>query len=126
MTHYVPLPINKFYDEMVASAARTTNGNSGPLPGYGALQDLVVQVDASAVSGTSPSLTVLVEDTVDGTNYNTVQAFTAITAVGRQVQRITVPFTDTLRVSWTITGTTPSFTFSVKCVAGTRSPINRA
>lgn len=125
MTHYVPLSINKFYDEMVPSLARTVTGTSAALTGYGALQDLVVQVDVTAASGTSPSLTVTVEDTVDGTNYNAVQAFAAITAVGRAVQRITVPFTDTLRVSWVISGTTPSLTFSVKVSAGTRAPISR-
>ena len=100
-------------ETLVASAARTASGNSGALEGFGPYDRAVIQLDVTAASGTTPSMTVTVEDTVDGTNYNTVQAFAAKTAVGREVIRITTPFSDTLRVSWAITGTTPSFTFSV-------------
>lgn len=101
---------------VVTSAARTASGNSGALTHYGAATTLRCQLDVTAVSGTSPSLTVLVEDTLDGTNYNTIGTFAAKTAVGREVINITTPFSDTLRVSWTITGTTPSLTFSVVIV----------
>lgn len=55
----------------------------------------------------------IVEDSVDGVNWNQVAAFGAKTAVSREALRINVPFADRIRVSWTITGTTPSFTFAV-------------
>jgi hypothetical protein len=97
----------------VASAARTTTGNSGPIAGLGPARTLRAQLDVTAASGTTPNLVVLIEDTLDGTNWNTVGTFAAKTAAGREVINITTPFADTCRVSWTITGTTPSFTFSV-------------
>lgn len=100
-------------DVMVASAARTTSAVSSAVVGYGGARLLRAQVDVTAVSGTTPSLTVLLEDTIDGTNYYTIGTFAAKTAVGREAISITTPFTDTVRASWAITGTTPSFTFSV-------------
>lgn len=100
-------------ETLVASAARTTSGDSGTLAGWGAATSLRVQLDVTAASGTSPSVTVLVEDTLDGTNWNTVGTFAAKTAAGREVINITGLFSDRLRVRWTITGTTPSFTFAV-------------
>lgn len=101
-------------ETLVASAARTTSSDSGALDGYGPAVRAVVQLDVTAASGTSPTLDVVVEDTVDGTNYNTVATFAQKVAAGREAVRVTTPFSDTLRVRWTIAGTTPSFTFSVK------------
>lgn len=100
-------------EEVVASAARTTTGNSGIITGYGPTKQLRAQLNVSAASGTTPNLVVLIEDTLDGTNWNTVGTYAAKTAAGREVINVTVPFADRLRVSWTITGTTPSFTFNV-------------
>jgi hypothetical protein len=117
---------------LVASGARTANGNgdaldlaalSGASPTLGRPPCLVVQSDVTAASGTSPSLTVIVEDSVDGgVNWNTVVSLTAQTAVGRQVGRLGLtaaswPFNPRkVRVRWTVSGTTPSLTFSVKAV----------
>lgn len=98
---------------VVTSAARTTSGSSTPTSGWGVVSQLRVQLEATAASGTTPTLDVVVEDTVDGTNYNTIATFTQLTAAGRQVVNVTTPFADTLRVRWTVAGTTPSFTFSV-------------
>ena len=104
-------------ETVVASAARTTTGNSGVLTGYGQAQTLRAQLDVTVVTGTVPSMTVLIEDTLDGTNWQTVGTFVAKTVAGREVVNVTLPFSDQLRVSWTITGTTPSFTFSVRWAA---------
>lgn len=101
-------------DELVPSAARTANGDSGPQAGYGASSMLRAQLDVTAASGTTPNLTAFIEDTLDGANWNVVGTFTAKTAAGREVINVAGGFTDTLRVRWVITGTTPSFTFSVK------------
>lgn len=100
-------------DVVVASAARTASGNSDPVKNYGGVGKLRCQLDVTAVAGTSPTLNVLVEDTVDGTNFYTVGTFAQKIAAGREVVNVTTPFTDTLRVSWTLGGTAPSFTFSV-------------
>lgn len=102
----------------VPSVARTTTGNSGVLPGYGPASSLRAQLNVTAVSGTTPSLTVLIEDSVDGgVTFNTIATFAAKTATGREVINFSGLFGENLRVSWTITGTTPSFTFAVDWIA---------
>jgi hypothetical protein len=73
---------------------------------------LGVVVRATAVSGTSPSLTAKVQWSDDGTNFvdaNPVDALSAVTAVGGTAAAFTIkaPY---YRVAWTVTGTTPSFT----------------
>lgn len=100
-------------EQPVASAARTTSSNSGPQAGYGPATSLRAQLNVTAASGTTPTLDVLIEDTLDDTTWNTIGTFTQVTAAARQVINITTPFSDTLRVRWTVAGTTPSFTFAV-------------
>lgn len=105
-------------DVFAASAARTTNGASNVLWTGGCITGIVIEVRVTATSGTTPQLNLFLEDTFDGTNWNQVAAVNAapITANGATVKRINLrdfPTTDNLRVSWTITGTTPSFTFVV-------------
>lgn len=104
-------------ETVVASAARTATGNTGALAGYGGASTLRVQLNVTAASGTSPTLNVLVEDTLDGSTWNTVGTFAQKTATGREVVNVTTPFADRVRVSWTIGGTTPSFTFDVICIS---------
>ncbi len=104
-------------ETIVPSAARTTSGNTGVLGGhYGEYTQIRAQLEVTAASGTDPTLDVVIEDTLDGTNFNTIGTFSQKTAPGREVINITAPFGDRLRVSWTIGGTDPSFTFSVKWV----------
>jgi hypothetical protein len=101
----------------VASAAVTASGNSGALTGYGAATSLRAQLNVTAASGTTPTLDVVVEDSLDGTNWNTIGTFTQKTAAAREVINITTPFGDSVRVRWTVGGTTPSFTMAVHWVA---------
>lgn len=101
----------------VASAARTASGNQtfGTQDSSG--KALRIQLDVTAASGTTPTLDVVIEDTLDGVNWNAVgAAFTQRTAPGRQVIDIQGLFHGQMRVRWTIGGTTPSFTFSVRGV----------
>ncbi len=125
------------YITLAGSASRTATGNGDSFdltPWLVGLQSgappmLRVQSDVTVVTGTTPSLTVTIEDSVDGgTNWNTVGTFTAQTAANRAVQQITIsgvaqaagfawPFNyRKVRAKWTISGTTPNFTFSVKAV----------
>ena len=108
------IPWAGFAETPVASAARTATGDSGVLNDYGPFNKIRAQLDCTAASGTSPTLDVIIEDTIDGTNYNTVGTFAQLVTTGREVIDITTPFSDRLRITHTITGTTPSFTFSVK------------
>lgn len=100
-------------DTVLASSARTVTGNTGVLSGYGVSKTLRAQLEVTAASGTTPTLDVLIQDSLDGTNWNTVGTFTQKTAASRQVVDVTTPFADRIRVLYTIAGTTPSFTFSV-------------
>lgn len=103
---------------LAASAARTTTGTGGTEGGFGDATMFRAQLNVTAASGTAPNLVVLIEDTLDGgTTWNPLLTFAAATGVTRQVMNLTTPFSDDLRASWTITGTTPSFTFSVVAVA---------
>lgn len=109
-------------DVLQASTTQTVSGQTAALPGYGGASTLRLQLNVTAASGTTPSMTAFIEDTLDGTNWNQVAAFTAATAVGVQVLNVTTPFADRLRVRWAITGTTPSFTFDVR--AASQSPLS--
>jgi len=98
---------------LLASAARTETVTGTAVKGLSAARLLVMQLDVTAASGTLPTLDVVVQDTVDGTNWNTITTFTTATGVTREVVRLTTAFTDRLRAVWVVEGTTPSFTFDV-------------
>lgn len=102
---------------LLASAARTATASAAGVAGFAAANNLVVQLEVTAASGTLPTLDLVMQDTVDGTNWNTVSTFTQATGTTREVKRVDTPFTDTLRVTFVIGGTNPSFTFSVKVFA---------
>lgn len=112
----------------VPSAARTTAGNgadmvNGDLAATGCVQAVI---DVTVVSGTTPQLTVFIEglDPTSG-KYFTLLASAVLTATGTTVLHVgpglpvaanvsaNAIVTRNWRVRWTITGTTPSFTFSV-------------
>lgn len=107
--------------EVVASAARTVSGNSGQLVvggsvSYGAADTIALLINVTAVAGTSPSMSVSVEWSADGASWavaDPADAFTAaFTAAAARVRLFDVkaPF---VRIVWAITGTTPSFTFTI-------------
>lgn len=95
-----------------ASAVQTASGNSGTGVKIGPSSELLVFLDITAVSGTSPSLTVTVE-VFDGVKWYPHTSFPAKSAVGVDLLKLN-NFGETIRVSWAISGTSPSFTFSVK------------
>lgn len=104
-------------ETLVPSAARTTGGTAASGEPYGTIEDVKAQLDVTAASGTTPNLTAFIETTVDGTNWDVVGTFAAKTAAGREVITINNFIGNNLRARWVITGTTPSFTFSIKIVA---------
>lgn len=99
--------------ELLGAAARTASGSTGAIPGFGDRTTLRVQLNVTAFTvAAGNTLDVVVEDTLDGSNWNPVATFAQKTATGREVANITAPFTDQLRVRWTVGGT-PAATFSV-------------
>lgn len=102
----------------------TTQGSAGSAVGasldLGATNpDTTLRLDlaVTAMSGTSPSLVVAIETSTDNTNWRTVKAFAPIVAVGKLEARVFAPVDRYVRASWTLTGTTPSATFSVSGVS---------
>lgn len=102
-----------YVQDTVASGTFTISGDTGLLTGYGGAATIRAALVVTAAAGTTPSLTVVIEDTLDGTNWFQVGAFAAKTAAATEAINVTTPFADRIRVRWTITGTTPSFTFTV-------------
>lgn len=107
---------NVLEETLLASAARTAGGTAVSGEAWDEVEDVRAQLDVTAASGTTPNLTAFIETTVDGTNWDVVGTFAAKTAAGREVITISNFVGRNLRVRWVITGTTPSFTFSVKLV----------
>lgn len=101
-------------ENVVVSSARSASGDSAVLAGYGPAKTLRAQLNVTAVGGTTPTLDVVIQDSVDGgASWNTVGAFAQKTVAGREVINVTGPFGPLLRVLWVVGGTTPSFTFAV-------------
>lgn len=98
--------------------ARTSSGTgtSVQLGAVSSSQRLYVALHVFSVSGTTPSLTVAIQsDNATGfPSAATVTTLTAATAIGSQITRVAGPITDDwFRISYTITGTSPSFLFCV-------------
>lgn len=96
--------------------ARTSSGNGTAvqLSAASSSQYLYATLHVLSVSGTdTPTLTVKVQsDTVGFASATDQITFTAATTVGSQISRLVGPITDDYyRVSWTISGTNPSFLF---------------
>lgn len=99
---------------LVQSAARTTSGSSAAVAGYAAATTLRAQLNVTASGGTSPTLDVTIEDSLDGTNWNPIGTFTQKIAPGREVINVTTPFADRVRASWVVAGGGgQTFTFDV-------------
>ena len=96
-----------------ASSAKTATGNTAAIDTSDS-RTLNIGVNVTAVSGTTPSCTFSVEWSYDGTNFGAGESpatFAAITATKNTSQTFPVraPY---YRLVWTISGTTPSFTFA--------------
>jgi hypothetical protein len=96
---------------LLPAAVRTASGQGEGTSAAAGFREGNVLLDITAVSGTTPSLTVTVESSADGTTWYSHTAFTAKTATGRDILKLGNLGSFT-RVSYTVSGTTPSFTFS--------------
>jgi hypothetical protein len=105
-------------DAALASAARTASG-VGAAFNTDAADSLEAFLTVSAASGTSPTLDVRLETSIDGgTTWRTVDSFVQIAAVGTR-NAVFGPLGDTCRWAWTIGGSTPSFTFAISAEENT-------
>ena len=111
---------------VLSSADRTSSSTSPVQTNYNG-RGVIVSVNVTAVSGTSPTLTIAIQgiDPVSGATYAILTASTAISATGIYTycvypgasggftQIVSAPLPRQWQVAYTIGGTTPSFTFSV-------------
>jgi hypothetical protein len=110
---------------LLASGAKTVTGTSTGVPGFGPFSKLGAQIVVTAASGTTPTLDAKIQHSIDGgTTWFDLITFTQKTAVSSEFKAYAEVFGttgqvwgDMLRVSYTIGGTTPSFTFSVDVYA---------
>lgn len=103
---------------VVASGAVTTSGASAAFKLNEPAEYVAILVAVSAVTGTTPSCTFTVEWSNDGVTFaqaDTADTFTAITTAVNHVKDFSVK-ARYCRLVWTITGTTPSFTFGATAV----------
>lgn len=107
----------RYVEETLVSGIKASSSNSGDLGNYGPAKTIRAGlVVATGASGTNPTLDVIIQDTLDGVNYNTIATFTQVTGTGAaaSVQNVTTPFADRIRVKWTLGGTgTPAYDFKV-------------
>jgi hypothetical protein len=96
----------------LASAARTTTGQSVGSAMPNEYEELNVYLNVTAVSGTTPSMTVTYQCSPDGTNWYDHTSGSAITAAANQLIKVNANIGKFGRLSYVISGTTPSFTFS--------------
>ncbi len=108
--------------EVLAALARTAGSTSTSIDrnSHGRAQTFTFLLSVGLVSGTAPSLGIAIEHSDDGsTGWTAITggAFTATTAAA--FKELTVRGTKRfLRAVITMTGTTPSFTMALICVAG--------
>lgn len=98
--------------ELLASAAKTVSGQTAALSDFGHVSVIRAALVVTAI--TAGTLDVVVEDTLDGTNWFTVGTFTQVTAATTEVINIGLSnlFADLIRVRWTIV--TGPATFGVR------------
>jgi hypothetical protein len=95
----------------LASAVVTASGNSPSVDVGSSAVLRGVTVTASAVGGTTPSLTIQPQTSPDNSTWTAVgSAWTAITANGTSAARTVGPLDRYFRLNYVVTGTTPTLT----------------
>jgi len=95
-------------------SARTTTANGSSVDGGAATSNgAVAHLHITDVSGTTPSLTVTVEHSTNGSSWTTLGSFTAASTVSSELITVTGTVNRYTRAVFTISGTTPSFTCQV-------------
>lgn len=95
--------------------ARTSTANGTGIDNAASTaRGYVANLHVTDVSGTDPTLDVLVEHSADGSTWATLATFTQVTAAAaEQLLASSGTVNRHLRITWTIGGTDPSFTFAV-------------
>lgn len=97
----------------LVSATRTSSAIGPTTTGFAGASAIIFQLAATAVSGVAPNMVLMIEDSIDGVNWNVIATFTAVTAAATEIKRVAGPFCNSIRTRSVITGTTPSLTIVV-------------
>lgn len=97
---------------VVAGGTTQTTSTTGSPVWVGAHDTARLNLDVTAKSGTTPSLTVAVQTSPDASTWTTVASFSAASTVSSQ-HKLFAPLDQWVRANTTISGTSPSFTFGV-------------
>ena len=105
---------------LTSQASATASGTSSVPLDVSLMTEIATFLVVNSASGTSPSLTVTLQDSADGIHWANAYTFPAVTT-GSTVLRagwadLKYCIGRYLQASWSITGTSPSFTFSVSVV----------
>jgi len=105
----------------IASAAFTATGNGTEIV-IGPRSSLCLDISVTAVSGTGASCTFMLQRKGADGNWYTIYTSSAVTAIGTVSTTIGAgcstnqDFGTSIRLAWTISGTTPSFTFGASII----------
>lgn len=108
------MPYYTILETLVPSAAQTADGQGEPIDTSEYLEAHVL-LDVTAVSGVLPMLDLVIETSPDKTNWFPHTTFTQKTDVGKELKTLS-NLGRFMRARWTISGTDPSFTFSLGLV----------
>lgn len=98
-------------------AAVTATGTGGSQDNTtSSTNGFLAHLHVTAVSGTTPNLTAVVQHSSNGSTWATLGTFTAATAATSEFITGTGTVNRYVRISWTVTGTTPSFTAQASIV----------
>jgi len=98
---------------LLTSAARTTSGQSNT-KNAGEYREAIFFLDVTAASGSDILLSTKLQYSLDNaTWYDSEYSFTPFATTGRQALPVSV-LGAYIRFDYTLAGTTPSFTFSLK------------
>lgn len=117
--------------EIPITSPITATGATGPLLADSDVDTLAISIPVSAVSGTTPSCTFTAEWAEQGTGYSSPSwdsgsavSASALTAAGTATISLPANIADSgepatwWRLSWTVSGTTPSFTIGTATATG--------
>jgi hypothetical protein len=100
-------------DNTLASAARTTS-STGTAFDTGDLNSVLGVLTVTAHSGTTPTLDTKLQTSLDGgTTWADVASFAQVTTTDGVTRKLFGPVGSSCRWSWTVGGTTPSYTFKI-------------
>lgn len=97
---------------LVAPGTVTTGNGQTPGRAVGYIHTLRLDRAVTAASGTTPSLTVILETSPDNSTWTTLATYTAATAPGTE-RKVASALDRFVRARWTVSGTTPSFTWGL-------------